>query len=870
MANARASELEAVRVYRTLLALYPAEFRGEYGRELCLLFADRLRETQSRGGLLMLWLQSIAGVVIEAPKEHWHMILHDLRYAFRAMRKDPMVTAAAITVLGLGIGAATLVFSLANGLLIRPLPYPHTDQLVAIDERSLADPADKNTLNFLNYRDLRARTKLLDEIGVYISGVLTVRGEGDAERIEAGSSTDGALRALGVAPLFGRLFTAADCLPNAPKVVLLNENLWRRRYGSDRGILGKSLNLDGSEFTVIGVMPAAFRFPTNAMVWTPFNMNPAEASRTDYFLRGIGRMKSGVTVEQAQSELQSLLEQIHRENPAANNERQANAVPYRQAVAGVYRNSVLTLLVVVGLLLLIACANVSNLLLVKASARVREFALRTALGASGRRLIRQLLVESLVLGLLGGVAGAILAYAGTPLLVALIPVQLPHWLEFPVDGRVLAFAVFLSLLTSFVFGLIPAIGASKGELVDRLKAGGRGVGVGIRHKLLRNGLVIAEVALSMMLLAGAGLMVRSFLSLRLQNLGYRSDNLLTMTLDYPDKRYPNGAPVRELADRLRQEIVSIPGVKSAAFSSSVPFDRGWGRYYTIEGHPMALKDMAMVNYVVVTPQYFGTLGIPLQRGRNFTDADSTAPRIVVVTESFAARHWPSKNAIGQRMRFGPPKSNEPWHTVVGIVADNKHRELRKSNQETVYLPYYDQLSLSSLAVRTTIPPGRISAAITSRIVGVDRDISVSQPLTLSQIVDRVAWQDRFLTVLFGVFAVIALSLAAVGLYGVMSYTVRLATHEIGVRMALGAPAGAVQFLVIRKGMSLAVTGLVIGTAAALGLTELLRTQLYGVSPEDPATYLTAITTLFIVALIACAGPSLRAVRVDPIIALRHE
>jgi putative ABC transport system permease protein len=421
-----------------------------------------------------------------------------------------------------------------------------------------------------------------------------------------------------------------------------------------------------------------------------------------------------------------------------------------------------------------------------------------------------------------------------------------------------------------VFAIAPAFGLFGGNLTDTLKEGGRGGSAGVRQKLLRNGLVMGEVALSVTLLTGAGLMVRSFLALRTQNLGYRSENVLALDVGYPEKRYPDGPQARALLQQLTAEVASLPGVTSTAFTSGVPLNDGWGRIYTIEGRPVPLKDMRFVNHVVTTPGYFHTLGIPLLKGRDFAPADYDAPRIVIVSESFVKKNWPQENAIGKRIRFGPPAKNEPWHTVVGVVADSRHGQLKGEDRPNVYLPFSPEFSLNSLLIRTSADPLKLVKTIRDRIVGTDRDIDVSHVFSLEQIVDRVAWQDRFFTVLFGAFAVLALVLAAVGLYATLSYTVSLHTHEIGVRMALGASASRVRGMVMRQGLALAGAGLFTGILAALALTRLLKAQLYEISPMDPVSYFIAPVVLMLVALLAASEPTRRATRVDPIIALRHE
>lgn len=868
--SARPFETGFLRFYRHLLWLYPSEFRNEYRRELCLAFVDQWRAEPSSLGLIGVWFHSVFGILRQAPKEHYHMILHDLRYAVRVLRKDWSVTAAAIVVLALGIGATTVIFSLANGLLLRPLPYPQADRLVSVEEDSPKDATEVNHINFLNYLDLRARSQLLKDIGVYAAGSVPIRGEGPAELVEVGQMSDGVFPVLGVEPLLGRYFNRADDLPNGPKEILIGEGLWQRRYGRDPGIIGRALGVGDSRWTVIGVMPANFHFPRRAEVWLPLQIDPAKARRTDYGLRGIARLKAGVSISAAHSELESLLEQIHRENPTVNNGWFIRTKPIREEMAGTYRQAVITLLVAVGLLLLISCANVSNLLLIKASTRVREMAVRTALGASRTRLVRQLFSESLILGLAGAALGILLSLIGIPALTSLIPIDLPLWMDFSIDHRVLGFSVGICLLTILTFGVAPAVGSSRVDLSNSLKEGGRASSAGFRQKLLRNGLVIGEVALSVTLLAGAGLMIHSFLALRLQNLGFRPENILTLSIDYPDARYPDGPAARSLVQRLEQEVAAIRGVASAAFTTGIPLDDGWSRLFTIEGHPVPLQEMTSVNHIVIAPGYFRTLGVPLLQGRDFTDSDYDQPLIVIVSASFAQKYWPGESALGKRIRFGPPANNESWHTVVGVVADYKHGEFRGPDRSNVYLPYQKNIIPSSLLIRTSVDPATIVQAVRSRISTFDKDIAVGQTLTLDQIIDRISWQDRFLTVIMGVFAALALALSAVGLYAIISYTVSLSTHEIGIRMALGASAARVRSMILRQGMLLAGTGLLLGISVAMGLARLLKSQLYQVSPLDPATYIAVPVALLAIATFAAFLPTRRATSVDPVLALRHE
>jgi putative ABC transport system permease protein len=861
---------DLVRLYRGLLFLYPAEFREEYGRELCLVLLDRCREQRSRLGVLLVWIHAAFGVVAEAPKEHYHVMLQDLRHALRVMRNDAAATATAIVILALGIGSTTAVFTLVNGILVRPLPYPGSDRIVAVDEYQKETDSPGNVA-FPNYQDLRARTRLLEDLGVFSEGLRTIRGEGDAETVPGAQISDGVFSILRVKPILGRVFTREEDVPNGPKVVVISEELWKRRYAGDPGILGRTVEIGPRRFTVIGVMPNSFHFPERAELWLPLQLSPQQSTRADYYLSAIARLRPGVSVEQASAELASLIAQINRENPVTDGGNSARAIAIRESITGKYRPAVMTLLAAVGFLLLIACANITNLLLIKASVRTREMAVRTALGASRPRLIRQLITESALYGIAGGLAGIALAYAGVPALLSLIPIELPRWMTFSIDGRVLGFALAVSVLTSLIFGVAPAFGASRVELTASLKEGGRTGSVGVRRNLLRSGLVVAEVALSLTLLAGAGLMVRSFLALRHQPLGFTPEKILTLDLAWPGDRYPRGPKARAMQANIQHELASLPGATDVAFASGVPLAGVWGRSLTVEGFPvLPLKQAPDIFHTVVSPNYFRTLGIPLIEGRDFMEADWDNPLVTIVDQSLAKRYWPNQSALGKRVRYGPPEDNEPWHTIVGVAGDVRSESLPGKNRWNVYIPFSAHFTPQAVMLRTGLDPLSLAQAVRGRIVGLDHNIAVSQIYSLEQVIDRAAWRERFFTVLFTLFSALALLLAAMGLYGVLSYAVSLRTHEIGIRVALGASARQVQAMVLRQGMLLTGLGLSCGIVAALALTRLLTSQLYHVSPSDPRTFITVTVILMCVAVVAAFIPARRATQVEPLTALREE
>jgi putative ABC transport system permease protein len=794
----------------------------------------------------------------------------DFRLALRRLLKEPRFSLMAVTVLGLGIGSTTLVFSLANGLLLRPLSYPHLDRIVAIDEYSPTDANEKGTVNFLNYLDLRARTRLLSDIGIYDDGNIDILFRDSAMSVPGARATDGLFSVLGVAPLLGRTLNRDDCLPHAPLVAVISQEFWQQHYGGDSSVLGQYVETEDHRFRIVGVMPRGFHFPGRAELWVPLQTDPAHANRTDYNRQAIARLKSGVSLEAANTELESLLQEIHRENPVSNNNWHIHAVFLRRALTAEYSKPVISLLVAVAFLLLIACANVSYLLLVRASARASEMAVREAIGASRLRIMRQLTAENLVLGAAGCSLGVILAYLGTPALLSLIPVDLPSWMNFSVDIRVLIFALGIAVLTAIGAGLAPMILSTSGNLTLSLRGGGRVQSSSGNQKTLRRVLIVAELALSMVLLVGAGVMVQSFRALISQNLGYAPQNLLSLGINYPDRSYPDGPKARALINELIEKMAVQPGVISVAAMTEPPLESTWTRIFTIEGHLLPLKDMQFVTHIVVTPGYFRTLQLPLLQGRDFNEADYDTPNVLIVSKSFAAARWAHESAIGKRVRFGPPKNQEPWHTVIGVVADSKMRGLQKAETAAVYLPYSPEVTPAIFLVRASADPLKLVPALRALIGGVDRSISVSAVLTLDQIREQGSWRERFFSVLMTSFTGIALMLAAVGFYAMLSYNVSLQRQEIAIRIALGASYSRVLQLVMSEGLRLVGIGLAVGAVLAAGLTRLLQSQIFQVSPMDPVAWIAAVLALIVVAALAMFSPVRKAIRVDPVVALREQ
>jgi len=868
----------SIRLYRGLLCLYPLEFREHFSQEICLLLADNLRAQASRRGRFAVWLAAAAAIFIDAPQEHYHMIRQNVIYALRTMRREKLTSLIAVLVLALGIGSTATIFTLVNGLLLHPLPFPEQNRLIYVEEANGKAGGLSGAVAFPNYLDFVAGNRTLEAFALYQSSLVIVRREGaDTERIRGGYGTGPLFRVLGVQPLLGRTFTDDDDRPNAAPVVVLSEDLWRSRYGGDPAIVGKVLPL-GTMFgnkssQVIGVMPRGFHFPDDAQLWLPLQLDTKTNTRTDHWLEGIARLRHGFTPEQAQTDLRVIMQQISRDHPKETYGQTVNTVLFKTRTTGDVKPVLLTLMGAVGCVLLIACANISSLLLVRASARQREIAVRGALGASRSRVVRQFVVESGLLGILGAVGGILMSWAAVPALLRLTPAgTLPIWANFTPDLRTWIFILSVTAGAVVFVGSLPALSAARLNLVDALKEGGRSSTVGVAGARVRACLVAAEVAMSVLLLTGAGLMIRTFLNLERQNFGFRIENLTTLYTAAPRDRYPLGPAAGQLVERIQRELASLPGVVSVAAASAVPIGDHWDRSLTVEGAPLlSLGDAPLVNHTVVSPGYFKTLGIPILAGRDFNRSDEADPYVTIVDAGIARHYWPNRSALGKRVRFGPPEDNEPWHTVVGVAGEVR-KELRQPGRSSIYIPYQNTFDHSSLAwlVRTNSGVANPGEALRRRIAQIDPNVAVSDITTLGKIVDDSIWQERFFASLLAFFAALAMLMATVGLYGVMAYTVSRRTHELGIRMALGASAREIRGMVLLQSGRLVGAGLAIGVAASVFATRLLAKQLYGVKPTDPQTFLAVAALLVAAAMLASYLPARRATRVDPILALREE
>jgi putative ABC transport system permease protein len=799
--------------------------------------------------------------------------LRDVSYSARVLLKNYAFTIVVVLTLALGIGANTAIFSFANGILLRPLPYPQSDRLVVIEETAFIRDVDSMPVSYPNFLDWREQNTVFEDVGVHFgTSRFALSGSGEPVEIRGTRITHGLLELLLISPVLGRTFTADEDRPDQDAVVILGYELWQKNFGGDADILGKKIVLSNRSRMIVGVMPRGFRFPEVSELWVPLALTPQLFTRTDHGLDGIARLKDGVSLAQAQAEMNNIAARIEQQNPVTNEGLGVKLSSLRDNLSGGYREALLILLGVVGCVLLVACVNVANLMLARATARQKEFALRAALGASRWRIVRQLLIESLLLALIGGVLGFALSLWALHLLLKAIPGQLPFWMNFGIDLRVLAFTLGITLLTGLIFGAVPALQTSRVDLNDTLKEGGRGA-IGFRGRS-RSLLVVTEIALSLVLLVGAGLMIQSFLRLRQVNIGLDPKNVFTATVLLPRAKYSNEQQRTMFFKQLVEQVRGIPGVQAAGATGTLPLTgNNWGRSLTVEGYPvLSVGQAPSIQHTVVTADYFRAMGITLLAGRDFTDADNfDALKVTIVDERLARHYWPNDTAIGKRIRFGPPEDDEPWHTIVGVVRSVRHQRLQEDTRESVYLPHLQiPIGGMTLVARTTSDPHELSAAVRREVAQIDRDQPISELATMEEVVAESIWQPRLYATLFAVFAGGALVLALIGIYGVMAFLVQTRTHEIGVRMALGATARDVFKLIVGRGMKLTIFGVLIGVAGAIALTRLMHTLLFNTSATDPFTFIAISLLLSLAAFLACYIPARRAARVDPLIALRYE
>ena len=803
--------------------------------------------------------------------------LQDLRYGVRMLVKHPGFTVIAVLALALGIGANSAIFSVVNTVLLRPLPFPEPERLVRIGEGTRGQQPERGVFSFPDYKDVQTQAQTLESVAGYLSSgtVLTTTDGSEPERLRGADVAADYFTVLGVKPELGRVFTREEDQPNAT-VVVISHGLWQRRFGANPQVIGQQLKFGSASMTVIGVMPPGFEYPFRAEhqdYWEPLNDRPSpdREARDAHTLPVIARLKPGVTIEQARAELETISRRLEQQYPAANTNVAIAPVSMHGALIGDVRPALLMLLGAVGLVLLIACANVANLLLARAASRQKEIAIRTALGASRLRVVRQLLVESLMLALTGGALGLLLAMWGVDLLVAASPADIPRIQQVGLDTNVLVFTLALSALTGVVFGLVPALHASKPDLNDALKEGSRGSTESLRRNRVRSLLVVAEVALSLMLLIGAGLLLKSFVRLLQTDAGFDAEHVLTLDIPLSTKRYPTPAQQQDFFRRLIERTKELPGVQSAGVVNLLPLGEGDESItFQIAGRPPAPPgSVPEGNYTIASPGYFETLKLRLCAGRLLTERDNAqAPPVMLVSEALVRRYFAGENPVGQRLLVGDETAPRE---IVGVVGDVRRAALETESQPEYYLPYEQVAERRlNLVVRTAGEPATMTATVRGAVRELDKEQLIWQTRTLDDLRAASVAGRRFNMMLLGLFAVVALLLAVLGIYGVMAYSVTRRTHEIGVRIALGAQRRDVLRLIIGQGMTLAAIGVGTGLLGALAATRLLTSLLYGVSATDPVIFAGLALLLALVALVACYVPARRATKVDPMVALRYE
>ena len=795
-------------------------------------------------------------------------LLQDLRYGIRLLFKHPGFTAIAVLTLALGIGANTAIFSVVNAVVLRPLPFEDPERIIRMwGKFSQGDHAATSPPDFLDYR---AQNSMFEEFAAMRSSSYNLTGDAEPERIIAADVTTNFFRALGIKPVQGRAFSPEEEQPGLAQVAIISEGLWRRRFGGVLPITGKTLTLDGKSYTVVGVAPNAARLLEDTEVWVPLTFDhPMMKVRRFHFLRAIGRLKPGVTLQQAQADLDAVSMGLERQYPDSNTTWRLRLVPLREELLGDIRTGLYVLLGAVAFVLLIACANIANLLLARAAGRQKEIAIRSALGARPTRLIRQLLTESMVLSAAGGGVGLLLAVWGTELLVKMTPDTIARAGEIGVDNRVLGFTLLLSLLSGVVFGLVPALQTSKPDLTESLKEGGKGTVAGMGNNRTHSFLVVTEMALALVLLIGAGLLVQSFRRLQDVDPGFDPTNTLTMRLFLPESKYGEPGRPRAFLDQVLERVAALPGVKAVGTTTHLPMRGGGDTYFKIEGRPFKDPNQQVTALNPgISHDYLNAMGIVLLKGRPFTDQETKEPqKTVIINEDFARTYFPGEDPLGKRLVIDMGQSLTC--EIIGVTRDIKQFSLQGQSAPTMYLPSIE-VARASLVVRTQGDPLAMTSAVRAAVQSVDKDQPIANVLSMEQILSSSVAEPRFRTLLLSVFAALALALAGVGIYGVMSYAVARRTHEIGIRMALGARPGDTLKLVVGQGMTLALIGVAVGLVSAFALTRLLSSLLFGVSATDPLTFAVIALLLTSVAAVACYIPARRATKVDPMIALRYE
>src|ERR1051326_1984113 len=806
-------------------------------------------------------------------------MLKDVRYGIRSLLKRPGLTAVALLTLGLGIGVNTAIFSAVDSVLLRPLPLQNPDRLVAVWEHTPSLGIAQNHMAPANFFDLRQHNEVFEGLSAFSETSVNLTGTGEPEHLTGQLVSANVFSLLGVAPALGRAFSPDEDQIGREHVVVLSDALWQRLFNRNPNIVNRQITLNGESFTVVGVMPRGFFFPEReAELWLPWAMEPEQASgRGDHYLRVVGRLKPGITIERANAVTEALAAHLAKDYPRTNEGLGILVRSFQQDYVGDLRLPILILFGAVAVVLLIVCANVANLLLAQATTRRREIAIRMALGAKRWTIARQFLTESLLLAIGGGLLGALGATWGVAALSKLLPESLAKLQAISVDARVLLFTLAAVVVTAIAFGVVPALHAARANPGESLTETRGDLAGGVSGRHVRRLLVVSEVALAVVLLVGAGLLIRSFQRLRQVDLGFKTDNLLTMRMELPMPKYLKADARDAFYSELVRRVDEIPGVESSGLISFLPLSTSGMKFmFSVEGRALpGDMNQPFALYRAVTPDYFRATGIPLQRGR-FFDAHDTRDSlpVVVVNRKLAEKFWPGEDAVGKRLKVGPVDSPNAWATVAGVVGDVRQNGFYGDQQYELYAVSAQErrpwLAPRDLVVRTTGDPATIAGAVRQAVWAVDKDQPVTNVRTMNEVFAAAISRERFQMLLLALFATLALVLACVGLYGVISYGVAQRTHEIGVRMALGAQPGDVLRLVIRQGMVLTIVGLVLGTIAALAATRVMTDLLYGVTATDAITFISVAALLVLVALLACYLPARRATKVDPLIALRYE
>lgn len=808
-------------------------------------------------------------------------VIKDIRYGLRGLFKHPGFTAIVVITLALGIGASTAIFSVVNSVLLRRLPYRTADRIVAIQE---LDPnGNLVQVTSANFLDWRAQNTVFEQLAAIKTTTTNIALADHAERIDLAQTSANFFDVFGITPQYGRFFIPQDEQAGHEPIVVLSHALWARRFGSDPAIVGKPITLDAKNYTVAGIAPEGFQYPDRTELWVPpLKLAPELNERQDVtqtrgmgYLAAVALLKPGVTLPQAKGEMETITVRLRQQYPDTNNRRFNRVVSLHDHLIGDTNKVLWLLLGAVTFVLLIGCANVANLLLASGASRQKEMAIRTALGASRWRVMRQLFTESTILALAGGFVGLLIALWGLAGITKLLPADFPRLQEIRMDWRVLAFTFAASVLTGILFGLVPALQISRPDVQESIRETGRGTSGSLRQSRFRQALIVVEVALSVVLLAGAGLLFRSFIYLQSVNAGFVSQQVLTARLSPSGAGFQNDGDYIKFYNQVIEQVSALPGVQDAGIINTLPLYKGPTAGFRIEGRPVTTPDKwPGANYRVVSPNYFRAMSIPLVQGRAYTERDAeNAPLVMIVNQELAQAVFPGESPVGKRITFGNTDANQQpvWFEIVGVAANVRSLELREAPASELYFSaLQNPFENMSLVVRSSVEPGTLSGSLRQIVAEVNKAVPVSNVKTMDHIVSESITQPRFNLFLLGLFGAVAMILSAAGIYGVTAYTVTQRTHELGIRIALGAQVSDVLKMILGQGMAVIGVGLVIGLAAAFGLMRLLRSLLFGVGENDLVTFVVITGVLLLVALVACYIPARRATKVDPLVALRYE